>query len=171
MIRYRLICGGGHEFEAWFASSKAYETEEATGRLACPHCQRSDVTRAIMAPSVRTQQHSGQARAATETPAPTVPPAAEPASAMLPASRSPQDQTADAHRLHQMLREVRALRDQILAKSEDVGPRFAEEARQIHFEEAPDRAIHGEATHEQVRELIDDGIDIMPLPRLPDDFN
>lgn len=79
--------------------------------------------------------------------------------------------TPESERLRTMMREMRSLRDQILAKSEYVGPRFAEEARRIHFEEAPDRAIHGEATADDVKSLADDGVDVMPLPQLPDDQN
>ena len=59
----------------------------------------------------------------------------------------------------------------MLAKSEYVGPRFAEEARKIHFEEAPNRGIHGEATREEVAELAEDGVDVLPLPRLPDELS
>lgn len=155
MIRYRLTCGSGHEFEAWFASSSTYEAEESAGRLVCPYCQRTDVSRAVMAPQIRTRRETDSA----------------PAGSTLPVSSPPQSDTSDVKRLQHMLHEMRTLREQILSKSEYVGPRFADEARQIHFEEAPDRAIHGEATPEQVRELADDGIEVVPLPRLPDDLN
>jgi hypothetical protein len=157
MIRYRLKCGDGHEFEAWFASSSAYETQESEGRLACPHCARTDIERAIMAPKIA----AGRTQAATPEIA---------AGNAAPNAALHADST-DARRLQALMREMRTLRDKMLEKSEYVGPRFAEEARRIHHEETPDRAIHGEATTDEVKELADEGIDIMPIPRLPDDMN
>ncbi len=157
MIRYRLRCGNGHEFEAWFASSTAYETQEAEGHLACPNCARTDIERAIMAPQIAT------ARKDSATPAI--------ANENAPAKTALHAGGADAQRFQVLMREMRTLRDKILEKSEYVGPRFAEEARRIHHEETPDRAIHGEATPEEIHELSDEGIDVMPVPRLPDDFN
>lgn len=157
MIKYRLRCGDGHEFDAWFASSAAYENQEAEGLLVCPNCARSDVERAIMAPKIATGY------AANEMP--------EATSGKVPAQVTMHSASGDALRLNEMMREMRDLRDKILEKSEYVGPRFAEEARRIHHEESPDRAIHGEATSNEVHELAEEGIDVMPIPRLPDDLN
>lgn len=157
MIRYRLRCGAGHEFDAWFASSAAYESQEAESRLACPHCARTDIERAVMAPQIATTRMSA--------PEPLAAPGDAQTRAALHAGEP------EAQRLHAMMREMRELRDKILEKSEYVGPRFAEEARRIHHEETLDRAIHGEATSEEVHELADEGIDVMPIPRLPDDMN
>lgn len=157
MIRYRLKCGDGHEFEAWFASSSAYETQEAEGRLACPHCARTDIERAIMAPKIATARANKAAAAVS--------------AGNVPGQATLQTDNADAQRFQGLMREMRELRDKILEKSEYVGSRFAAEARRIHHEETPNRAIHGEATAEEVQELADDGIDIMPIPRLPDDMN
>ncbi len=70
--------------------------------------------------------------------------------------------------VHSMLK---AVREKVLAEAEYVGPRFAEDARRIHFEEAPDRGIYGEATREDVISLAEDGIDVTPLPPLPDDLS
>ena len=66
---------------------------------------------------------------------------------------------------------MRKLRAEIEAKSEYVGPRFSEEARKIHYEEVPARGIHGEATSEEARALIEEGIEFFPLPVLPEDQN
>ena len=65
----------------------------------------------------------------------------------------------------------RAIRDKVKAEAEYVGPRFADEARRIHFEEAPNRGIYGEATREEVTSLAEDGIDVTPLPPLPEDLS
>ncbi len=164
MIKYRLKCGGGHEFEAWFVSSTAYESQEAEGRLVCPHCARTDVERAVMAPRVSTQRTRDDAHLAAPARSPEFHPP-EPATVALRPGH------AEGEKLHAMLREMRSLRDKILANSEYVGPSFAEEARKIQHKEAAERAIHGEATPEDIRELADDGIDILLIPRLPDDLN
>lgn len=159
MIRYRLQCEEGHEFEAWFASSTAYESQETEGQLNCPVCGGVNVKRAIMAPQIA---HARSPESTSQ--APSTGTQSAHSSALLAA-------TPEAQQLKVMMKEVRALRDQILAKSEYVGPRFAEEARRIHFDESPDRAIHGEATAEDVNELAEDGIDVLPMPRLPDDLS
>ena len=80
-------------------------------------------------------------------------------------------QIAPTPEQRQALRELRKLRDKILAKSDYVGPKFADEARRMHAEEATERSIHGEASLEEVKSLVEDGIDIFPVPVLPDDQN
>lgn len=165
MIRYRLECGAGHAFEAWFASSDAYDKQEAAGSVRCPMCGDARVRKALMAPSIA----SGRGKPSSD---------GEPASAP-PASAPPASENAPAgerlgpppEKVREMFQTLRAMRDQVLAKSEYVGPRFAEEARRIHFEEAPERLIHGEASREEVEALAEDGIDVMPVPRLPDDLS
>jgi hypothetical protein len=75
---------------------------------------------------------------------------------------------AVAQELMSLMRKVRA---EVEAKAEYVGPNFAEEARKIHYDEAPNRGIYGEATKRDVVALLDEGIDIMPLPDVPEDRN
>lgn len=73
--------------------------------------------------------------------------------------------------VHEQYQFVRKLRDEIHAKSEYVGGRFAEEARKMHFNESEQRGIYGEASPEEVKGLAEDGIPFLPLPRLPEDLN
>jgi len=143
MIKYSLVCRDGHEFEAWFHGAAAYEAQVALDQVTCPVCASTDVDKAVMAPAV--------ARRA-ETPAP------RPESGGKPVP--PELRNA-----------MRRLRDEVRAKAEYVGGRFAEEARRIHFDESPERGIYGEATTEEVKGLAEDGIPFLPLPRLPDDCN
>ena len=75
---------------------------------------------------------------------------------------------AEQPRSYAMLRKLRA---ELTANSDYVGPKFPEEARKIHFDEEPSRAIHGEATPQEVQELDEEGVPIFPLPRLPEDRN
>jgi hypothetical protein len=172
MIRYRLKCDKRHEFEAWFASSTAFDRQARRGQIACPRCGSPKVNKALMAPSI--VKGAKRARRAPEK-APerkgeriverTGEPAAV-AAAPVPAT--------DTHRLAahgELAKAMRKLRAEIEAKSEYVGERFPEEARKIHYEEAPARGIYGEATSEEAQELSEEGIEFFPLPTLPEDHN
>ena len=141
MIKFSLVCHEGHDFEAWFQSGAAYEAQTARAHVVCPHCGSHAVDKAVMAPAVTGRVH-------------TEPPSTEP-------SRSSDEQ----------VRFLRRMRDEIHAKAEYVGGRFAEEARRIHFDESAPRGIYGEATADEVKDLADDGIPFMPVPRLPEDLN
>lgn len=161
MIRYRLECSGGHGFEAWFASSDAYDRQEADGLLECPRCGTHEVRKAMMAPNVA-KGRKGR------------PDNAQPAQASQ--SEQATEATTVAHgpeavMLRQAQAMLRAIRDKVKSEAEYVGPRFADEARRIHFEEAPNRGIYGEATREEVTSLAEDGIDVTPLPPLPEDLS
>lgn len=170
MIRYRLQCSAEHQFEAWFASSAAYDRQEEAGLLECPHCGTHDVRKALMAPNVATRKVAGgELRDMPALPVETGKGADPPSAACDVPARSDQSPQAVAMRhVHDVLK---AVRDKVRAEAEYVGPRFAEEARRIHHEEAPDRGIYGEATSEEVKSLAEDGIDVLPMPRLPEDLS
>ena len=158
MILYRLKCKKGHEFEGWFASSAAFDTQEKRGLLSCAHCGTSKVAKALMAPRIakRSKSKAAAKRERTEEIAVEAPP-------------KPETQRVAAHR--ELATAMRKLRAEIEAKSEYVGPRFSEEARKIHYEEVPARGIHGEATAEEAKALQEEGIEFFPLPTLPEDRN
>jgi hypothetical protein len=137
MIVFDLACGDGHRFEAWFRSSAAFDEQARAGGLACPVCRGTQITKAPMAPRV--------ARASTGAP---VPPAGDKRAAE-------KEDTAQV---------LTRLRDLIEASCEDVGSRFAEEARRIHFGETTARGIYGEASSEEAAALREDGIDYRVLP-------
>jgi hypothetical protein len=152
MILYRLKCKKGHEFEAWFASSGVFDTQQKRGQLSCPVCATNKVGKALMAPRV-----------------------AKPATRPRPARKgeAPQ-QRGETQRLAahgELAAAMRKLRAEVEANSEYVGPRFCEEARKIHHEEAPARGIHGEATAEEAKALREEGIEFFPLPILPEERN
>ena len=159
MIRYRLQCAAKHEFEGWFRNADAFDRQAKRSLVVCPNCGSTDVTKALMAPSVVTS--SKTPRVARETAAPSAPPAA--------ASAGPQRVANSGQR--ELLHMMRQLREEVIAKSEYVGPRFAEEARKIHNEEVEQRGIYGEASPSEVKELVDDGVEVYPLPVLPEDHN
>lgn len=160
MIKYALVCERAHEFESWFRDSAAYDTQARRGLIACPLCGSVKVAKAIMSPSVagaRKKQREIDAEAAAPPPAAPAPP---PAPVTLLDERH--------RRLRAMIREVRA---EIMEKSDDVGRSFPEEARRIHEGEAPPRSIYGEASGEEIQELLEDGVKILPMPRLPEERN
>ena len=135
-----LRCSNGHGFEGWFASDDEFMEQNGSGALQCPLCVDNVITRMPTAPRLNL---SG----ARET---------EHAVSAVPAAADPQAQDIQAL----WLRAVR----HVLANTEDVGQRFAEEARRIHYGEAPERGIRGQVSPEQRNELIDEGIEIISLP-------
>jgi len=155
MIRYRLKCKKGHEFDAWFASSAAYERQAKGKQLSCAKCGSTQVAKALMAPKL-TKRSATKQGAAKET-------------VRVREAGKPETHRLAAH--GELMAAMRKLRTEIEAKSEYVGPRFPDEARKIHYEEAPARGIHGEATADEAKALSEEGIEFFPLPILPEDHN
>jgi len=142
MIKFTLACEGGHDFEGWFGSSDDFEMQKTRGLVSCPYCGSPKVDKALMAPSVSTSRAKEKVEVVNV------------------------DQTRRA-----IIAEMKELRDKITANAEDVGERFPEEARKIHYGEAKERGIYGAASSEEVKDLVDEGVKIAPLPVLPDDVN
>jgi hypothetical protein len=165
MIRYNLVCAKGHEFESWFANSAAYDKQARRGLLECPGCGSTKVEKALMTPRLAQTRKSDvvipappEAVAATE-PAATAPP--EPAAPV--AMLSPQESELRA--------KLKELRDHLVANSENVGQRFPEEARKMHYGEKKHRSIYGTASPDDAKALHEEGIEFAPLPVLPDERN
>lgn len=155
MIRYALRCAKGHEFEAWFANSSAFDTQRTKGAVRCPTCTTSRVEKALMSPRIS----KGSARKSAEDTTSSTTSKAEITNVAAPAM--PPEARAV----------LRKLREEIVSKADYVGPRFAEEARKIHYKETEERGVWGEASAEDARELLEEGISILPLPKLPEDQN
>jgi hypothetical protein len=156
MIRYNLRCEQGHAFESWFQSSSAYETQEKRKLVTCPSCGSAKVERAIMAPQIVSKK-------ARETAAP-----APAASTDVTAPASTSLMMAQERELRAKLKE---LRDHIVKNADNVGERFPNEARKMHYGDIEHRPIYGEASPEEARSLIEEGVEVSPLPVLPDDRN
>jgi hypothetical protein len=160
MIRYALICNKGHEFESWFASSTAFDKQAKRKLVSCPHCGSSKVEKAIMAPRLASAKRvaappsetssSKEGRSSAEASAPV---------AMI----SPQEQEVRAR--------LKELRDHLTKNADDVGAKFPEQARKMHYGEIEHRSIYGIASPKEAKELADEGIEFHPLPVLPDDRN
>ena len=156
MIRYNLHCEQGHAFESWFQSSSAYDQQVRRKLVICPTCGTSKVEKAIMAPQIIGKK--GRKSAAPV-------PAEQPAPA--PAESTPL-MMAQERELRAKLKE---LRDHIVKNADNVGDRFPTEARKMHYGDIEHRPIYGEASPEEARSLIDEGVEVSPLPVLPDDRN
>lgn len=145
MIRYSLKCDVGHNFDAWFRDSSAYDTLKTQNQVTCAVCGSSDVDKTIMAPSVAAGKRGE-----------VLPPEPKP---------SPQEPflSAPASKAEAMLRKLAA---HVRATSDYVGKDFAQEARRIHSGESDERPIWGEATVADAKELHDEGVPVAPLPRI-----
>lgn len=142
MIVYRLVCSTGHEFEGWFKDSAAFDVQAAHGALECPVCSDGNVKKAIMAPALRKSEQ-------------------------LPVPSAPQP----APEMQKVRQFMAGYRKFVEENAEYVGPKFPEEARKIHYGETEDRHIYGESTLREARELIEEGIEIAPVPPDPGDLN
>jgi hypothetical protein len=141
MIQYSLVCESQHQFDVWFRNAEAYDQQAAQGVVTCPVCNSIKVSKALMAPAV-SRANSGKVALSA------------------------------GHLQQAQIREMlRVLRTKVMAEADYVGERFAEEARKIHFNEADPRGIYGEATREEVAGLLEDGVEFLPLPNLPDEQN
>jgi hypothetical protein len=141
VIRYALVCENGHDFEGWFANSAAWESQVAEGRLECPACGSARIDKAPMAPNLAKGEGKNEG-------------------------------VIEGNKAFEAVREmVRRVRSHVEKTAEYVGDRFPEEARKIHYEEDDKRGIYGEASAEQADELREEGVDVYPLPNLPEDQN
>ena len=141
MIHYSLVCDKSHKFDGWFSNAAAYESQKTRGLVTCPICLTNAVDKALMAPAI--------GRAGSEKVSLSI-----------------------GHPQHAQLREAMvALRNKVTSEADYVGDKFAEEARKIHFKEVDKRGIYGEASREEVAALVEDGVDFMPLPSIPEEHN
>src|SRR5262245_27145691 len=161
MIHYALVCQRGHEFESWFQDSDAYDRQVKRGLVTCPQCGSAKVEKAIMAP--RLSKAAKKQHAPVETP----PPAAEVQPP--PATRAPVAMISPQER--EIRTKLKELRDHLVKNAENVGTKFPEQARKMHYGEIEHRSIYGVASPEEAKELSEEGIQFHPLPVLPDERN
>ncbi|MBO6903246.1 MAG: DUF1178 family protein [Rhizobiaceae bacterium] len=141
MIRFSLCCDRDHEFDGWFRDNADFDKQKKRGLVTCPVCNSAKVEKALMAPSVQTARKR------------------EKVALGMSAEQK------------QLMGKLKELTDKVKQNADYVGDKFPEEARKIHFGETDPRGIYGEATPTEVKELLDDGVGIMPLPDIPDDTN
>ena len=147
MISLNLHCDQGHRFEGWFPSRDDFESQQADALLRCPVCDSPEVSTELTTPSV--QGGKGRGRESVVAP---------------PQAASDSHSVSNPPSPAVMRRFMRALRHHVLETHEDVGEDFTEEARKIHYGESEDRRIRGQADETQVKSLMDEGIEVLPLP-------
>jgi hypothetical protein len=158
VIRYALVCEKGHGFESWFQSSKAYDAQAARGLIDCPVCGSSRIEKALMAPAV-----AKPARRPPSTPLEGARPKPE------PEQKTPVAVISEKER--ELRTRLKELRDHIVKNADYVGGQFPEEARRMHYGEIEHRSIYGEASPQEAEALVEEGIELHPLPVLPEDRN
>jgi hypothetical protein len=156
VIRFSLHCDQAHEFEIWFASNADFDSQAERGLVSCPACGSTHVEKSLMAPAVARTDKARSVPAGSSGPAPVQAPSAP--VAMDPARA-------------EMIAAIRDMVRQVRSSAEDVGERFPTEARKIHYGEAQQRGIIGKANPDEARQLLEEGIGVLPLPNLPEDMN
>ncbi|RIK87768.1 MAG: DUF1178 domain-containing protein [Hyphomicrobiales bacterium] len=141
MIRFSLSCANDHAFDGWFRNGEDFEAQKKRGLVSCPVCRSAEVEKALMAPAVSTGRKRDRIALAL------------------------------GEEQRKALAKLKAMAEEAKKNADYVGDRFAEEARKIHFGEVEPRGIYGEATAEEARGLLEDGVDFVPLPTFPDDSN
>jgi hypothetical protein len=158
VIRYNLVCDKRHAFESWFQDSAAYDRQEKRGLVSCPVCGSAKVEKAIMAPRLARRDKSTSISVPAEDGSPAAPAPSAPVAMM-----SPQEKEFRA--------KLKELRDHLTANADNVGKKFPEEARKMHYGEIEHRSIYGEASPQDAKELHEEGIEFHPLPVLPEERN
>ena len=141
MIRFSLCCEHDHDFDGWFRNNADFYKQKKRGLVSCPVCNSPKVEKALMAPSVQTARKRDKVALSMNA------------------------------EQKQLMGKLKELTDKMKQNADYVGDKFPEEARKIHFGETDPRGIYGEASPDEVKELLDDGVEIMPLPTIPDDTN
>jgi hypothetical protein len=163
-----LRCAHGHRFEGWFGSEDDYLAQNGRGLVACPSCGDAHVTRLPSAPRLNL---SGAREPAPKGPAKEQAPAPASASAAAPAGEAAATTSAHLPHAPAALAELHAAwlaaTRRLVERTEDVGERFAEEARRIHYGETPERAIRGRTDARERAALADEGIEVFTLPLPP----
>ncbi len=143
MIVFDLECQTlGHRFEGWFASSADFASQQARGLLTCPHCGSEQVAKAVMAPSIG--RKGNQLLAVQQERKPV-------AGGALPAPA------------REMMAKLALMQGEALKQSTWVGEKFADASRAMHYGERETEAIHGQATATEAKDLLEEGIAVMPL--------
>ena len=151
-----LQCAHQHDFEGWFGSEDDFQSQLARGLVECPLCGDSQITKQLSAPRL----NLSTSRREREVTVPTAEVSQE------PVAPTPAQEVTSVSPAQVQAAWLQAVQH-VMANTEDVGQRFAEEARKMHYGESEERGIRGQATPEQTRDLLEEGISVMPLP-IPD---
>ncbi len=169
LIKYTLKCANDHIFDGWFQNSSSFDKQNQDDLIHCPQCGSTMVEKTLMAPTV-TGTKAQKSVAMPDLSIPEIsnnePMEGNPALATIPEPLVHGDKTVQA-----VVEKMRELRQWVEKNTDNVGDDFANKARKMHYGEEERRGIYGKATFEEAQDLIDDGIDFLPLPALPEDNN
>ena len=154
MLVLNLACALDHRFEGWFGSADDFESQLSRGLIACPSCGITSIERRPNAPRLNVAHPRGE-------------PAVASASTTSASSTAPTEPALTADMKQQMQQALREIVQDVIARTEDVGDRFADEARRIHYGDAEQRGIRGRASASDAAALADEGIGVMALPPEP----
>ncbi len=167
-----LQCGQQHSFEGWFGSEDDFQSQLARNLVQCPMCGSAEITKKLSAPRFNLGKtvaptSASESAAASQNEAITAPTSSSTSTELVPKLNQAQ-QVAQRPNLSPEAAEVMQaawmeVSKHVMANTEDVGSSFASEARKIHYGEADERAIRGQATPDQTMELLEEGIDVMPM--------
>tara|TARA_B110000438_G_C15729568_1_gene613648 strand:+ start:569 stop:994 length:426 start_codon:yes stop_codon:yes gene_type:complete len=141
MIRYDLVCSNNHKFESWFKDSKSFQEQVHSKDISCPICNDNIISKTLMAPGIPKKENTKK------------------------------DDVLLNKKSNSINNAIKKIRNEIKENSEYVGKEFPEAARKIHYNEENSRSIYGEASLDDVKELKDEGIDVIHIPDAPDDKN
>ena len=158
MIKYHLQCDQHHEFEAWFSTSSAYDDQRGRGLVSCPICDSSAVSKLLSAPNLNSPK-------LRKTPEPQMP--APSATVTAPPQPMPKLNDEQAEMVGKAMKALKDLHKRVKTDFTNVGDKFAEEARKMHYGESEAKPIYGNTTIDEREELADEGIDVYELPDLP----
>jgi hypothetical protein len=163
MILFSLVCDNGHDFESWFASNDSFDFQIENDLVSCPHCNVLKIGKAVMAPAVaRGGRKKGLAQGSAQG-------SSEDAGSDAVKNVPKQDVALIGESGAELRRMAQELHAKIIAATVDVGSEFPTEARKIHDGDAPERAIRGQASLEEARALVEEGVSILPMPILPNE--
>ncbi len=178
MIKYQLICNQAHEFEGWFQTSQAFDTQNASGLVTCPICDTVDVRRALMAPNLASPKRrqsafdAAQIAEVVDQESPTIGSRKTPAGKCRSGTMGKQSQVdapnqARVAAFGEALAKLRDIQRKIQDECRYVGDDFAEEVRKIHYGESDPENIYGQTSVEECQELAEEGINVVSMPWLP----
>jgi hypothetical protein len=164
MISYALACANGHAFESWFQNSAAYDKQRKRGLVCCPICEDTKIEKAIMSPRLAGTRKRGRGAMQAETPA-------EAPTSDVPATEIKAPVAMMSPQEREFRQKLKELREHLTKNADYVGQKFPDEARKMHYGETEHRSIYGEASLQDAKDLHEEGIEVQPLPALPDERN
>lgn len=163
MISFNLTCRHGHQFEGWFSSSSDFDNQKERGLLTCPMCNDDHISKGLMAPNVAAKSNTKTDLISQRSVMPTQHAQPQANTPQPPAEIPPEMIEAAA----EVMAEMRKVQKSIEQTCDDVGDKFAEEARKIHYGETEARGIYGQTSLEEAEALHEEGIEITKMPWLP----